>query len=639
MKIPQRNTSKTDNISHTHKILYRGDFDVLSRMKTNMIGMKLMTILIITSVIFIGFSSNAYADTPTANTASVSFDVNTGTAVMNWDFGTHTQRDYCLVKTDFHVIPTGIDPATAQTADVVGKVFLGTNTNSLYDQGSMSYQDLLADSAKVTEATIACTGSMTFNVPVAYHFDDLQLFMTFAEIIVDDSHDGDFKILDTVDHDFGAHNINTLHEITVQYSNYIAFNPVQCAGDNRWEIGTEYFKDINTPDTIITLNAKNICTQSNVGGSTDPDGSTTETETASNIPLPTTGSYYLVFPSSSTIVSGGGNSDKEHNTRPTFGLDHRTHAQIVEGGLIINNATFNVVNNYWTHIPMQNLTVGEVQNFTATTYAPKTLRVMEFLFGVPEVGAWNNAESSISIFMDYSGEITSNSTINKDDILIDFDTLSYSASKTFCSPNDSTQLCDRVSIEMIFNESPLYQVLAVQAIDWKGRNNILYFNEGLDIDGESLNPPKQMEILSELKHNGLQTIERIDKANDIWMTLNPNEPIKTYQKNSHGSFFPLERNEIETSQDKIRTVMEREHSYFDAIKEYESIRALEIFDASLLETKIGNSFAYQYSDPQDRIKEIKEIIEYEKARALLVIEQNYTHDERGLNHNTNTIKQ
>jgi len=276
--------------------------------------------------------------------------------------------------------------------------------------------------------------------------------------------------------------------------------------------------------------------------------------------------------------SKSSSSDNEHHTRPTFGLDHYSHAQIVDSGLLINNKTFTVTDNFWTHIPMQNLTVGEVQNFTATTYAPKTLRVMEFLFGVPEVGAWNKAETSIELHFDYNGEIVSNSTYNRDDILIDSDSLIYSTSKTLCSPDDSTPLCDRVSIELVFNESPLWQVLAVQAIDWKGRNNILYFNEGIDVTGDSLNPLVQKTIPSKIKYKGLQTIERVDKVENIWRTLDENEPISLYHQDKWGTFFPLEWRETEAMPDKIVTTMDRDHSEFGKVIKLEQKRAQVTYD-------------------------------------------------------------
>lgn len=524
-----------------------------------------------------GYSGDAFADTPTANSATVNFDATIGQATITWDFGTHSARDYCIVKTETHQFPLGFDPITANNSTLT--TFLGTNTNTVYG-GGMQFEDIFADSNKLTASTIACTGSMTYDIPTRFFRDDIQLFMTFGEVIKTANvaaHTGAFTSLDTIDYDEGG-DLNTLHEVSIQYSNYIAFKPLQCGGDNRWEVGTEYFKDIYTEDTMIELRSKDICTQNNNGGSTNPDGSTVETTTSAIIPFPTTGDWHLLFPSSSTVGGSSGSSNDVSKTRPTFGLDHHTFAQIVEGGLMINNATFNVLDNYWTHIPMQNATVGEVQNFTATTYAPKTLKYLEFLFGVPEVGKWYDAESSIGVALDYQGVITSNYTYNRDDVLIDFDTLSYSASKTFCSPDDTTQLCDRVSFEFVFNESPLYQVLAVQAIDMKGRTNILYFNDGIDVTGESLNPPVQKVILSDIPHQGLQTVERVDKAEDIWMTLDENEPVSLYQQNSFGTFLPLEWKETEKLMDNNSSIMNRDHSYFDLLVQVEQKRAQHTLD-------------------------------------------------------------
>ena len=538
--------------------------------------LNLFLVLIATSVLFLGLTADSFADTPTQNTATVTFDVNSGQAEMTWDFGTHTERDYCLVKTDFHLIPDNIIPADAVDADIVGKVFLGDHTTSLYDQGGMTYQSLLANPAQVTEATIPCIGSMTFNIPSGYHYDDIQLFMTFAEIIEDDSHDGSYKLLDTVDHDFGIYNINTLHEITVQYTNYIAFEPLQCSGDNRWEKGTEYFKDINTPDTIVTLDTRDVCTISNVGGSTDTDGTITEDETTENGAFPTTGDYYLVYPTT-TVSSSGGGSSNEHKTRPTFGVDHNTSAQLVDAGLVINGKSFTVDDNFWTAIPMQQLTVGDVQNFTATTYAPKTLKVMEFLFGIPEVGDWGKAEASVEVYLDYRGDIIEVIAENAEDVIIDIDSINATASISKCKVTSNTPTCNTVSIEVIFNEAPVGKVMALQAIDYKGRTNILYFNDGLELDGDSTNPPTLMEITSPLKYKGLQTVQRIDKVLDTWMTLDMEEPVLVYQMNSFGTFIPIDWRTFEKISDAPTGVMDRYHSDFGEMKQYEQTRAEYVF--------------------------------------------------------------
>jgi len=337
---------------------------------------------------------------------------------------------------------------------------------------------------------------------------------------------------------------------------------------------------------------------------------------------------FYVARASSPTSEGGGGSSNEHKTRPTFGVDHNTFVQAVETGLEINGSPFMVTDNFWTPIPMQNLTVGDVQNFTATTYAPKTLRVMEFLFGIPGVGEWGKAEASVEVHLDYRGDIIEVIPRNAEESIVDFSVLKYSSTHSKCRADSNTPTCNTVSVELAFNEAPTGNVLAVQAIDYKGRSNILYFNDGLYFNGPSINPPVTLQIPSEIKYKGLQVIERIDKANDIWITQDENEPIETYQRNSVGAFLPLEWRTFEIVDDSIGNVIDRHHSSFAEIIQEEQIRAVSIFDSELIQSTITPAFSYVYPEENERMYEISNLIEFEKIRATEIYFLKYEDKER-----------
>jgi len=324
-----------------------------------------------------------------------------------------------------------------------------------------------------------------------------------------------------------------------------------------------------------------------------------------------------------TPSTGGGGSTDEHKTKPTFGVDHKTYAQAVENGLTINEKSFTVTDNYYTPIPMQYLSVGDVQTFTATAYAPKTLRVMEFLFGIPEVGEWDKAEASVEVYLDYRGDIIEVIPKNADETIVDFSVLKSSSSISKCREDSNTETCNTVSVELSFNEAPIGNVLAVQAIDYKGRSNLLYFNDGLYFSGASLNPPVTMQIPSEIKYNGLQTLERIDKVNDIWKSIDELEPIEKYQRNTSGTLVPILWREFTPIDDEIRNGMDRYHSEFGKMKQDEQIRAVAIFDSELIQGTIGNTFAHVFPDPEERVNEISELIEFEKIRAEKTYQMTY----------------
>ena len=156
----------------------------------------------------------------------------------------------------------------------------------------------------------------------------------------------------------------------------------------------------------------------------------------------------------------------------------------------------------------------------------------------------------------------------------------------------------------------------------------MYFNDGLYFSGESLNPPVTAEILSEIKYKGLQTIQRIDRANDIWRTVDEKEPIEQYQRNEFGTFIPLLWREFDTIQDKKVQGMDRYHSGFGKIIEDEKLRAVAIFDSELIQGNIGNTFAYEFPEIKERTHKISELIEFEKIRAEKVYQMTYVEYKR-----------
>lgn len=333
--------------------------------------------------------------------------------------------------------------------------------------------------------------------------------------------------------------------------------------------------------------------------------------------------FYITRASSTvTAETGGGGSDGQHKTKPTFGIDHKTNFQIVDDGLTINGESFTVDDNYWTQIPMQYLQVGEVQNFTAKVYAPKELHVMEFLFGIPEVGKWDKAEASIAFFFDYQGDLEQVDWNNKENI-INMTSIHFTTDKVPCKSDDDTNDCRQVSIELEFKEAPSGKVLGLQAIDHKRRSNILYFNDGITLQGDSQNPPLTQEILSNIKYKGLQTIQRIDKEQDIWITLDDDEPVSKYQQNSFGTFFPIEWKKDIIPKDKLVTLIAREHSKFYKIIDYETKRAVKQFDSSTIQSTLDDSISsdalvsenYFMTMPKEH-SEFYKILDYEIRRAM-----------------------
>ncbi len=272
------------------------------------------------------------------------------------------------------------------------------------------------------------------------------------------------------------------------------------------------------------------------------------------------------------VKSGGGDSDHKWRTMPTFGKDHTILGkQIVENGLIINKQFITITDNFHTEYTKQELETGLLNTMTVKAFSPRGLKMVEFMFGVPELGKHYMAETTVEIWLDDRDPLI---IINQKDNLIRDDVMALKKDVR-CNNKDPT-MCESIIMFFTFNESPLSSVFAIQAIDLVGRNIITTLNEGIDVTGESLNPPK-IEYKADGK-NGLVLMTQQDKQNELW--IDPNEIL--YTKNSAESWIRISPVKIPIVQDDWK-VEERHISYWKEKMLYEEAKAKYVFDSSKIQ--------------------------------------------------------
>jgi len=291
----------------------------------------------------------------------------------------------------------------------------------------------------------------------------------------------------------------------------------------------------------------------------------------------------------------GGGGD-EHLTRPTFGLSHETFETIVDSGFRFNDQSFTINDNFHTPFAQQTVNIGEVNSFEAKIYADKRIKVQEFLFGIPNVGEAHLAELGIEVWYDYNGEIEEVKAIQKSNV-IDKETIVATHEKTKCQSSDIEQKCDVTNVSMVFLEPLKDKVMAVKAIDYKGRYQITYLNEGVEIAGESLNPMQTYLIPSNVRDQGLIKVTQLVKYSPYWQS----DDGRTFEMNSFGSFKEINKT-FERFQD-TGTAYTRLHSGFGGVMAYELNRATGIFDASEFISELPDSFAYLFPEAGDRMTE------------------------------------
>jgi hypothetical protein len=324
-----------------------------------------------------------------------------------------------------------------------------------------------------------------------------------------------------------------------------------------------------------------------------------------------------VIVESPVIIKENKESKNEQNTRPTFGLDHESNQKMVDSGFTINDNPFPIDDNYHTPFAEQTLNIGESNSFQAKIYADKGLRVQEFLFGIPKVGDAHLAELGIEVWFDRTGKIQQVKAIQKSDV-VDEDSLVATHEKSKCVFSDIEEKCDLVKVSAVFLEPLRDKVMALKAIDFKNRYQITYLNEGIYLAGDSINPMKTKWIPSKIKGEGLILVTQTSKYSPYWES----KEGKVFEMNRFGSFKQVNY-EFERFHDDgdVRTRM---HSGFGGILEYEKNRAIQIFDSSLLNSKIPNTFAYEYPETSSRIDEKiqQKMLEQEQLAKKILEEEN-----------------
>lgn len=315
----------------------------------------------------------------------------------------------------------------------------------------------------------------------------------------------------------------------------------------------------------------------------------------------------------SGIKKSNSSSNQGYLAKPTFGISQDDEESMVDSGFKINNQTFAITDNFHTPFAKQPINIGEFNEFEATVYAEKNLKVQEFLFGIPEVGRANLAEVGVEVWYGLNGEISEVKVIQKTNV-IDEDTIIATHEKIKCQESDAEEKCDNTKVSMMFLESLKDNVMAIKAIDYKNRYQITFLNEGVDIIGESLNPLQTEMIPSSVKGEGLIQITQTAKYSPYWVAADG----RMFEKNDFNSFQEINI-QFERFQDK-GNAFTRLHSSFGGIIAYEENRATKVFDSSSFISELPDSYAYEFSNQERLTDEMRKVMLEQEQIAVKYLE-------------------
>ncbi len=191
-----------------------------------------------------------------------------------------------------------------------------------------------------------------------------------------------------------------------------------------------------------------------------------------------------VIAASSTSSGNGCRGDCK---APTLGVDD-TYRRLVDAGFSYNNHPVDV-ELFYTHYPLVTANVGRENSAVLKIYdnsGVQNIEHVELAFGLGKGQILDESKASISIDMGEDGEKTV-SSLDPENVLQD---IRVETTTNRCSPFISAE-CLIVTIYHTFRAPLDFDIVATEVWDHNRNTRQNYYNDGVEVVGESLNPPPE----------------------------------------------------------------------------------------------------------------------------------------------------
>jgi len=277
--------------------------------------------------------------------------------------------------------------------------------------------------------------------------------------------------------------------------------------------------------------------------------------------------FDVSFPIMNGIVqlasaTGGSGCDGDCQA-PTLGVNSEYYRVVTDG--FTYNGKSTDVERFYTPYPLITVDVGK-QNKAVfkiyENYGPQNIRHFSFAFGLGSDQVISQSKAMIELDIDFEG--TETVTITDPENALD--NVRVKTSTGNCNDHSSTE-CLIVTIDHQFRTQLDFNIVATDV--WDTRRNSLqnYYNDGIEVVGESLNPPKQYTGI----HDGhLITITEIGKniATDEWGN------VWSYDKTWNMNYVPKGKIVNDVSDHGI----DRDNAWFNIHKQRQELLAQSIME-------------------------------------------------------------
>jgi len=314
-------------------------------------------------------------------------------------------------------------------------------------------------------------------------------------------------------------------------------------------------------------------------------------------------------------VSNGGGCSGDCQP-PTLGVNSKGNRMVTDG--FTYNGKSTDVESFYTPYPLITANVGQQNKAVFKIYenqGPQNVRHFSFAFGLGGDQVISQSKAMIELDIDFDG--TETVTITDPENALD--NVKVKTSTGDCIVGFSMK-CLIVTIDHRFRTQLDFNIVGTDVWDQKRNAWQNYYNDGIEVVGESLNPPKQHTGI----HDGhLITITEIGKNTAIDQQGN----TWTFDKTWNMNYVP--NGKID---DGITTHgFDRNHKAFSYYKHGQTLLAQQILDEFCPKCgiepfeEIGDVKFYRYPDTIYKLDDpvVQNMLEHENEKAMKTLQKMY----------------
>jgi len=213
------------------------------------------------------------------------------------------------------------------------------------------------------------------------------------------------------------------------------------------------------------------------------------------------------------VVDTSGGSGCNNCQPPTLGIDQNLN-RIVDGGFSYNNNPIDV-ELFYTPYPLITIDVGQENIAELKIFDDggiDSIAHVGLAFGLGHGESFGESKATISLDRTFDGkEITD--IFDPENVL---DNVKITTSTSTCNPSILEQ-CLVVKIQHMFREELEFNMVGTNVWDNKRNSWQNFYNHGIEIIGDSLNPAKtKMVAFGDKNMRGVFELTQIDKKKHLW---------------------------------------------------------------------------------------------------------------------------